>query len=324
MVTGYYNFVFMSLLLVGAGSIAVEYWKVLSALGKSCLVVGRGKESAKNFQNATGVAPYIGGIENWLRENSGEIPKQAIVCVSELDLGKVTRILILAGVKEILTEKPGGFTARDIRDTARLAEEKKCQVYLAYNRRFYASVRKAHELILADGGAVSFTFEFTEWIHKIPETKFSAGIVKEWFLANSTHVIDLAFFLGGRPKKLEAFSMPTFEWHNGGSVFSGTGITENSALFSYHANWKSAGRWGVEVCTNKHRYILRPLEKLFIQNIGSVDISEVKIDDQRDATYKPGFYLQTASFLGDKKNLPTIAEQIELLPWYEKMNRSTV
>lgn len=311
-----------TILLVGAGPIAVEYWKVLSALGKNCLVVGRGKESARSFQNATGTTPYIGGIENWQKENLAKIPKQAIVCVNELDLGKVTRILILAGVNEILTEKPGGFTARDIREVAKLSEEKKSRVYLAYNRRFYASVRKAHELILADGGATSFTFEFTEWIHKIPETKFGAGIVREWFLANSTHVIDLAFFLGGKPKTLEAFSLPGFEWHHGASIFSGAGITENGAVFSYHANWKSAGRWGVEVCTKKHRYIFRPLEKLFIQNIGSVEISEVKIDETPDLAYKPGFYRQVAAFLEDKKNLPAISEQLTLLQWYEKINRT--
>lgn len=311
------------ILLVGAGPIAQEYWKVLTAQKiSSVIVVGRGAHSAKIFQSATGVAPFVGGVQKWLLENKNAISQKAIVSVSEKDLGEITRLLIQAGIKEILVEKPGGFSAQDIREVGKVAEEKKSQVYLAYNRRFYASVRKAHELILADGGATSFTFEFTEWIHKIPETKFNAGIVREWFLANSTHVIDLAFFLGGKPKALEAFSLPGFEWHHGASIFSGAGITENGAVFSYHANWKSAGRWGVEVCTKEHRYIFRPLEKLFIQNIGSVEISEVKIDETPDLAYKPGFYRQVAAFFSDKKNLPTISEQLTLLQWYEKINRT--
>ena len=41
------------------------------------------------------------------------------------------------------------------------------EVWLAYNRRFYEATRKAREIILADGGATSMHFEFTEWSHKI-------------------------------------------------------------------------------------------------------------------------------------------------------------
>jgi len=227
------------ILLVGAGPIAQEYAKVLQALHAPLIVVGRGKESAKKFFANTGFQAEIGGVKLWLQKNNP--PAKAIIAVGEKELGETARLLIQSGVKEILVEKPGGFIADDIRKVGKLSGEKKAKVYIAYNRRFYSSVQKAIEIINENGGALSFHFEFTEWIHKIPATKKTAGIIHEWFLANSTHVIDLAFFLCGKPKKLTGYALAGFPWHNGSSIFTGAGVTEKNALFSYHANWESAG-----------------------------------------------------------------------------------
>ena len=50
--------------------------------------------------------------------------------------------------------------------------------------------------------------------------------------------------------------------------FSGAGISISGALFSYQANWQSAGRWSVEILTKKNRLILCPLEELKVQKRG--------------------------------------------------------
>ena len=99
-------------------------------------------------------------------------------------------------------------------------------------------------------------------------------------MANSTHVVDLAFFLGGAPEKISSYVGGKLDWHPNGSIFSGAGITKNNTLFSYNANWEAPGRWGVEVITNKSRLILRPLEKLQIQKIGNLDPEFVQIYKQ--------------------------------------------
>ena len=71
------------------------------------------------------------------------------------------------------------------------------------------------------------------------------------------------------------------------SIFSGGGISDSDALFSYQANWESAGRWNVEVNTNKHRLIFRPMERLQVQNIGSTKIEWAdNIDYSLDEKYK--------------------------------------
>lgn len=312
-----------TILLVGAGAMAQEYAKVLQDMELEIIVVGRGETSARAFFDKTGISAHPGGLENWIQKYSGSLPNTAIVCVGERELGSCTIQLIQKGVASILVEKPGGFDSSDIRRVAHEAKKYGSSVYVGYNRRFYESVHTAQNIIHKDGGVLSFIFKFTEWGHKIPETKKQSGETQEWFLANSTHVIDLAFFLGGKPKTISAYATRGVYWHRRASVYAGAGITKGGALFSYHANWESGGRWSVEVMTPKRKLVLKPLEKLISMDIGSVEMRHENIDDALDQKFKPGVYRQVESFFGDKKNLPTIFDQVDMLEWYEKINSPT-
>ena len=53
--------------IIGAGGIAIEYAKVLKALGKEFIVIGRGEDSGRKFKEATGIEPILGGLDNILR-----------------------------------------------------------------------------------------------------------------------------------------------------------------------------------------------------------------------------------------------------------------
>ena len=146
--------------------------------------------------------------------------------------------------------------------------------------------------------------------HVIEKLDYPREVFENWFFVNSTHVVDLAFFLGGEPKELSCFTFDKLAWHKP-AVFTGAGITNTGALFSYQANWNAPGRWGIEILTSQHRLYLRPMEKLQIQNTGSVDISEVEIDDQLDKEFKPGFYLEAKSFIeGNIERLCSIEQQM--------------
>lgn len=290
----------LNLLLVGAGYMATEYSKVLVDLGYEFRVVGRSEKGVKAFLNSTGIEAYSGGIEKYYL-HGGKLTETAIVAVSESELAKTSIFLIEHGVKRILLEKPGAENIDDLKKICKSAEENKASVQIAYNRRYYSSVDKALEIIENDGGVKSFMFEFTEWLNVIkernPSTNFST-----LFLANSTHVADLAFFLGGFPKKMTCYRTGSLLEHPSGSIFSGSGMSERGAVFSYSANWNSPGRWGVEIMTDSHRLIFRPLEKLSIQNQNSVIIENVDIDDELDNKYKPGLYKQVKAFCEDDKN----------------------
>ncbi len=283
--------------IFGAGEMAMEYCKILQALSAKFTVVGRSEAGAKNFLKKTGIRALENGFAEWERLNPVDI-EYAIVAVNIEGLAETAINLMNFGVRYILLEKPGGLTPKEIQSVRDKAQDTKSKIIMGYNRRFYTSVLKANEIITDDGGVRSFSFDFTEWPHTFCEhPRFGAAIKANWFLANSSHVVDLAFFLGGKPKELQTFVSGGFDWHPQASVFTGAGTTEKGALFSYHANWAAPGRWGVDMLTNTHRLIFSPLEKLRIQKLKSVSEEPVEIDDILDTKFRPGLYLQTLGFL---------------------------
>lgn len=307
-----------SLLLVGAGNMAQQYAPILDDLKIEYDVVCQSDSSAIKFQEKTNHNCYSGGLENHL-ENSNSKYAKAIVTTGVEALLQSAVTLIKSGVKNILLEKPGGMNAEEINLLAHISAEHQAHVFIAYNRRFYASVLKAKELITQDGGILSGNFEFTEWAHTIEPLQKAPGVKENWFLANSTHVVDLGFHLMGKPREMASFTSGKLSWHNP-AIFSGAGQTDKNVLFSYRANWLSPGRWGVEVLTAKRKLIFQPMEKLFEQLHGSVAVNEVAIDDAIDLKFKHGLWLQTFHFVNDNyAELKTIKEQKDDLSIFTKM-----
>ena len=175
-------------------------------------------------------------------------------------------------------------------------------------------------MIEQDGGVLSFNFEFTEWGHIISQYDFPTNELEGWFMANSTHVVDLAFWLGGDPEMFSSYIEGALDWHPKASRYSGAGRTKKGALFSYKANWDSAGRWSLEVLTKRRKLIFEPLQSLKIHEKDSVKVEEYRLDDSLDKEYKPGLYLQTESFLRkDDACLISINEHSRKTRIYELM-----
>lgn len=311
--------------LVGSGLMGMEYAKVLKALNYDFKIITRGINNANKLRDSLGCDVIVGGVEEFIKKNN-YIPKFAINAVGIDALTEVTKLLLNVGVKNILLEKPGVAYANEVYILKDLANQKNAKILLAYNRRFYQSVIEANKIIKEDGGVTSFNFEFTEWSHTIEALKDSKTKeeLQNWFLGNSTHVIDLAFYIGGLPKDICTFynGQNKIDWHTTSCNYAGAGVSEKGALFAYHANWKAPGRFSVEMLTNKHRLILRPLEKLQVQNIGSVAVNMVEnVDYSLDENFKPGLYLQTKAFLeGDIKNFCDINQQADNMDFYKKMS----
>lgn len=314
------NLMVKDVLLIGAGNMAAEYAKVLDALNVSFICVGRGEASAKVFTEKTGHSVITGGLGQNL-SGIAKLPEYAIITVNETELSHTALLLLESGVKYILLEKPGGLNRKEIENVAISAAEKSADIKIAYNRRFYASTLAAEKIIEADGGITSFNFEFTEWPHVIEKLNTSDTVLNEWFLSNSSHVADLAFFMGGRPTSITSYVSGTTSWYKRAAVFSGAGVSEKGALFSYQANWGAPGRWGVELLTSAHRLYFRPMEQLHIQKTGSVAVDKVDIDDRLDIDFKPGLFLQTQAFLHHdcKDRFLTVQDQLNNMEHYERM-----
>ncbi len=296
--------------IIGAGGIAIEYTKVLQALNRDFVTIGRGHEKAVAYFEATGVKAIEGGLDNYI-ESKPSIPEFAIVAVNVECLAATTISLMKCGVKHIFCEKPGFNEPLELEEVVKVANETGAMIYYAYNRRFFASVFKAEEIIKEDGGLTSMNFEFTEWGHVIANSDSSPSVKRNWLTANSSHVIDLAFFEGGDPIQISSFISGELSWHKP-SNFVGAGVTQKGVLFNYQANWDAPGRWAVELLTPQHRIYLKPMEQLQLQDKGSVKVYPVEIDDHLDKEFKPGFYLETKAFLeGETVRLCSVEQQLE-------------
>ena len=309
------------LVLIGSGNMAIAYCEALKFLNIDFTVIGNSEEKAIEFTTKTGKTCIPGGIQKYLENNSTK-PSHAILAVQVEVLFDVSKVLINHGIEKILVEKPGGINYTEINELENIAKGE-VELFVAYNRRFYQSVLQAKEEIEKDGGALSARFEFTEWSHVIEKLKKSDELKKNWFLANSTHVIDLAFSLIGKPKEISCYTSGKLKWHKP-SMFCGSGISENNCLFSYYANWESSGRWGIEVNTSKRKLILSPLEILQEQQVGSIEIQKVEMDYSKDEKFKPGILEQCRAFInGEKHHLKSIQEQKNDLKFLSKINGRT-
>lgn len=290
------------IVLIGTGPMAIDYAKVLTSLEIKFKVIGRGEESALKFESQTGIKPIIGGIDSFLQLNPNQKGIGFIIATGTEVLMPILKKVLLADAYSVLIEKPAAISIEELLENEAFLKPFGNKVFVAYNRRFYASVIEAKKLIEEDGGLESMHFEFTEWAHKIEPLDKAPGVKENWFFANSTHVVDLAFFIAGMPKEWQAYSLPgKLSWHPK-TKFAGAGLTEKNVLFSYHSNWESAGRWGLELNTYKRKIILKPLEEVQIQWKGSIQVEKHEVDISVDQEFKPGLYYQLTSFLADKND----------------------
>jgi hypothetical protein len=132
-------------------------------------------------------------------------------------------------------------------------------------------------------------------------------------------VIDLAFYLGGKPSQMSSHAAGELSWHQRGSAFVGSGVSENGALFSYHANWGAPGRWGVELHTVNNKLILCPLESLQSVGIGKV-VPEFLYQQPQNEILKPGLKNMVKAWLSaDYSSMCSLAEQISAWTMMEEM-----
>jgi predicted dehydrogenase len=275
---------------------AEEHLRALIAAGfdpAAILVSGRGRERAETLAGRYGARAAWGGAEAL-----DEAAPLGVVAVDEPAAPAAVARLVERGARHVLVEKPGALSSADLRELARATTG--ASVFVGYNRRFYPSVDRARALIEEDGGPLAVAFEFTEIESRVladaARRDLGSEVLSRWGAANSLHVIDLAFHLGGAPEELAANRAGSLDWHPAGAVFAGRGRTDRGALFVYLATWSGAGRWAVEVTTRRRRLVLRPLETLQQQARDSFALERVGVEAEPDGV-KPGLDGQLRAFL---------------------------
>ncbi len=301
-------------MLIGSGLMSSAYANILKNLGVNFTVHGRGKVSAAQFERLNGIKPVLEKISDYYKDKN--LPKSAIVAVSNDQLSKVTLELISMGIKNILVEKPGGINQCQLQNLLYEANKKGIKVFIGLNRRFYASIEKAKEIINEDGGVLSCNFQFTEWFEQFRH-EFSEEVCKTWLVSNAIHVLDTFIYLCGVPLEYSSYRGLGIDLHESGSIFVGSGVTSNNVFFSYHSNWQGPGRWSLEIITKKNKIILCPMEELSVVKKFSFEVVKVDIENIIDKEFKPGLYKQTKSFLEeDFTRHCSLEEQIRNFKFY--------
>lgn len=308
-------------LVIGAGKMGAAHLAALAALSPDSLTAWAPSSRFRDIERD------VGGIT--LRRDDLQVtlstvrPTHVIIASPIETLTPIAIEVMKAGVKHLLLEKPAAMNQSECRTLLACASKTSSEVYVGYNRRFYASVRGALAHMSSAGESIeSLIFEFNE-VMPAKGPAATPNVSARWLLANSMHVIDTAFHPVGLPNmKRSCFQRyGSLSWHPAGSLFIGSGETTKGIPFAFHANWDAPGRWGFEWVTKSTRYVFRPLEKLSIVRRGRFDLEPMELDYEMDIRFKPGVYQQNAAFLAGDKNagLVPLAEASFLLPLAQKI-----
>ena len=293
--------------IVGGGKISIEYLKVLKNFNCKIIVITRRKRKIfvqKKFTKKMSIV--YGGLSNFLKSTPPK-PEKVIIAVNTRYLYNISKILIDYGIKSMLVEKPAALKLLELKKLKKLITKKKINYVIAYNRRFYGSINYLKKLILKHKVRGVF-FDLTEWVHKIKLSDYSKLELKKWFLCNTSHIIDLVFYLVGQSKKVYYLKKDSIRWHKP-ILFSGNGITKKNIPFVYRGDWLSHGRWEVKVYFKGFVVKLKPLENLKIEYISKKNIKIEKF--KNESKYKPGFYNMCTSFMkNDFQEFCSINQQI--------------
>lgn len=313
----------MDIIIIGAGSMAIAYAKTLQHFGLPFRCFGRGETSAKRFEAETGVPAGTGALRDQLAATDVG-GSQAIAAVDIAQLSDVCAALLEAQVDRILVEKPGGVNLADMEALSNRDTDNRIRV--AYNRRFLKSTQKALEIIATDGGVQTIHFEFTE----LPDRIEALGVHPPEVLANlayinSSHVFDMAFYLGQAMDDLSDVSVSGavrqghIPWHLDGSRFASCGTIADRSLYTCFADWRSGGNWSVEVTTPNRRLRLKPLETLTQQMRETFGVDPIEFDADPDGL-KPGLPGMVTDFIhNDSRQLPSMRCQLERMKVFARI-----
>ncbi|MBS3926360.1 MAG: Gfo/Idh/MocA family oxidoreductase [Nitrosarchaeum sp.] len=301
-----------SVLVIGSGLIAEQYALALKSFGISKVtILSNTKENVAKLCSKFDFTPLSGGFE----KNLPNIPKQDLVIIA-------TPISLLLPCLEsalessqtnILVEKPGSLYRKEFQPI--IEKYSSAKIRIGYNRLLYPNLLRLKELVQNDGGITSCKFTLTEWTHKINFEKDSSDVYARWGIANTLHVISMVVDLIGMPKEISSYQSGHLDWHPSGSIFVGSGISDSNIPFSYHADWNSNDRWGIEIMTDKNSYRLIPLEDLYVCHKGTINWEKIHTTCAFPGI-KPGLAEEIAVMLDDnlsqKIDLPTLSAASKL------------
>ena len=310
-----------SVTLIGYGFMGRHYMRALSSLGVGNInVCSRSPVPLEEVKGIPGVHVSDGGVENVQAAISNS--DLAIIATPSTTLVEMAEHLLKLGYKRLLIEKPVAFESAVIDGLAAMCKSHDVDAFVAFNRIAYPSFIEARSRVYNDGGISSCSYTITElvsddWPKLYPPTELA-----RWGISNTLHVVSMAHGLIGWPYEWNSICAGSMEWHKTGSVFVGSGISDKNIPFSYHGDWKSRGRWSIELHTVGTSYRFCPLETLCIKHDALADWEDLHLE-VFDKTLKAGIAEQVAaaldSSIGRSLPLMTLRDAVSLAQYGENM-----
>ena len=224
-----------------------------------------------------------------------------VVSVPELAANQVARAAF-AFPWTILLEKPAGYDLADAMDIDEAAGARRQDVYVALNRRFFSSTRKAlANLAEVDGPRFVKVMDQQDQAAAVMAGQPKV-VVDNWMFANSIHTIDyLSLF--GRGNVINVESVVPWTPKTSGVVVAKIEF-DSGDLGLYEGIWNGPGPWAVQVSTPSVRWEMRPLEQLAFQPAGERRLHQVE-PDVWDTEFKPGLRWQAQEAVAAARGQPT-------------------
>ncbi|MCH7534229.1 MAG: Gfo/Idh/MocA family oxidoreductase [Bacteroidetes bacterium] len=224
----------ISVVFIGCGSISEYHFNVFKSLGINITAASarKGSKHLMTFTSKHKIRAYYNNKELIEKEQ----PDAIIVLSSWVNTSKVIDEIISYELP-MLVEKPVALGINQIEQWIKTHPKSHHNVQIGYNRRFYDFIPEVKNWIDNE--------EITSVEAHIPE-RFQGGLNKkrmdDLFMANSSHVIDLLYFLLGK-KPIRVVTM--FSPGKGRQGYNGLLNAGSKLPIHLIANWGSPGNFGL-------------------------------------------------------------------------------
>jgi predicted dehydrogenase len=302
----------LKIAFVGAGNMAREHARAFRDLPGVTLagITGRTRARAEALAAEQGIAAVFDSVDELYAKTRADI---VVVTVRELGMSAAALECFRHGWL-VMLEKPAGYHLPDAEKILAAAHAARRRVFVALNRRAYASTRKALEMLAQGGGGARLIHvQDQQDLALAASLGEPAEVLRNYMFANSIHLVDYLRVFG----RGEIASVRVLEsWNAGapGTVAAHLRFASGDVAI-YQAVWNGPGPWAVTVTDPAQRLEIRPLEALSLQKRGERRLQPVELE-KVDAEFKPGLRIQAERLLacargGDAAGLATLDDATE-------------
>lgn len=303
---------------VGAGLMAREHARAFAAVPGTVLtgVFSRTRSKAEELAAEFGLPVVATSVDDLARATHADL---VVVAVNEPSVSSVCTA-VFAHPWKVLVEKPPGHDLATARGLLALAQDRRADVGVALNRRFFDSTQRLQSELNSHAGARFIQIFDQESPREAREYGHREPVLGNWMFANAIHMIDFLPILGRGEITDVTVNAP---WLPDEPCCVAAHVTFSSGDHgSYQGVWEGPGPWAVAVSTPAARFEMRPLEKLFRQAAGSRTAEPVELP-VNDASIKPGLLAQAQAAVdrarGGSSSLPTLATAVATMELIDRI-----